>query len=231
MAGSPSPGNRKVGEPGKLRGVRRQCCSRETLTYSGDIMTCCRLFVLVLPHLLWLSVACTRPPTARMPAPSHAPAAPPLEVPYIPTPPEVVKRMLQLAGVGPTDVVYDLGSGDGRIVIIAARQFGARAVGVELDPRRIAEATANARHAGVSERVQFLQQDLFLTDLREATVVTLFLTPALNLRLRPKLQRELGPGARVVSHLYDMGDWKPNAVERVQGRPVYRWIIPAKDSH
>ncbi|MCS6925332.1 MAG: methyltransferase domain-containing protein [Candidatus Binatia bacterium] len=185
-------------------------------------MRSCRLFVLVLLHVPWLSVACTPP----LPV-----GTPPLDVPYIPTPLGVVKRMLQLAGVGPTDVVYDLGAGDGRIVITAARRFGARAVGVELDPLRVAEATANARRAGVSERVRFLQQDLLLTDLREATVVTLFLTPALNLRLRPKLWRELRPGARVVSHLYDMGDWKPDRVERVQGRPVYRWTIPARNTH
>ncbi|HXG22550.1 MAG TPA: methyltransferase domain-containing protein [Methylomirabilota bacterium] len=156
----------------------------------------------------------------------HTPVSSSLDVPYAPTPREVVKRMLQLAQVGPTDVVYDLGSGDGRIVIMAARQFGARAVGVELDPARIAEAIINARQAGVSERVQFLQQDLFTADLHDATVVTLFLTPALNLRLRPKLWRELRPGARVVTHLYDMGDWKPDKIERVHGRPVYYWSIP-----
>lgn len=190
-----------------------------------------RLFALILPSALWLSVACTLSLPVSRPVSSHTPAPPPLDVPYIPTPWGVVKRMLQLARVGSTDVVYDLGSGDGRIVITAARRFGARAVGVELDPLRIAEATANARRAGVSERVRFLQQDLLLTDLREATVVTLFLTPTLNLRLRPKLWRELRPGARVVSHLYDMGDWRPDTVERVQGRPVYCWTIPARNAY
>jgi ribosomal protein L11 methylase PrmA len=134
--------------------------------------------------------------------------------------------MLQLAAVGPTDVVYDLGAGDGRMVIMAAQQFGARAVGIDLDPARIAEATENAQRAGVSERVRFLRQDLFTADIREATVVTLFLTPTLNVRLRPKLWRELKPGTRIVSHLYDMGDWKPEKVERVNGRLVYYWAIP-----
>jgi protein-L-isoaspartate O-methyltransferase len=152
--------------------------------------------------------------------------APGLDVPYVPTPPSVVRRMLQIAQVGPHDMVYDLGAGDGRIAIAAARQFGARAVGVELDPERIKEAKANAEQAGVSDRVRFLQQDLFTADISEATVVTLFLTPALNLRLRPKLWSELKPGTRVVAHLYDMGDWKPTKMERVDGRPVYDWIIP-----
>jgi SAM-dependent methyltransferase len=133
--------------------------------------------------------------------------------------------MLQLAQVGPNDVVYDLGAGDGRIAVAAAQQFGARAVGIDLDPARIAEANTNAQRAGVRERVQFLLQDLFTADISEATVVTLFLTPALNLRLRPKLWRELKPGTRVVAHLYDMGDWKPDKLERVRGRPVYYWVI------
>jgi precorrin-6B methylase 2 len=134
--------------------------------------------------------------------------------------------MLQLAQVGPHDIVYDLGAGDGRIAIAAAQQFGARAVGIELDPERIVEANANAEQAGVSDRVRFLQQDLFTANISEATVVTLFLTPALNLRLRPKLWSELKPGTRVVAHLYDMGDWRPEKIEHVHGRPVYYWVIP-----
>lgn len=152
--------------------------------------------------------------------------APGLDVPYVPTPPPVVRRMLQLAQVGPHDIVYDLGAGDGRIAIAAAQQFGARAVGIELDPERIVEANANAEQAGVSDRVRFLQQDLFTANISEATVVTLFLTPALNLRLRPKLWSELKPGTRVVAHLYDMGDWRPEKIEHVHGRPVYYWVIP-----
>lgn len=151
-----------------------------------------------------------------------------LPVLYVPTPPAVVDAMLKVADVKPTDVVYDLGSGDGRIVIAAAQQRGARGVGVDIDPLRVEEATENARKAGVSDRVQFRQQDLFQTDLREATVVTLYLLPELNLQLRPKLLRELKPGSRIVSHAFSMGDWKPDRVILVDGRVVYYWVVPEK---
>lgn len=180
----------------------------------------------LLYSLCWVGLACTHTPQALVTRAHDGQPSPRLDVAYVSTPFAVVKRMLQIAQVGPADVVYDLGAGDGRIVIMAAQQFGARAVGIDLDPMRIAEANENARRAGVSERVQFLRQDLFTADLKEATVVTLFLTPTLNLRLRPKLWRELKPGARVVAHLYDMGDWKPDKVERVNGRLVYYWVIP-----
>jgi SAM-dependent methyltransferase len=154
-------------------------------------------------------------------------ASPKLDVPYEPTPPEVVRAMVQLAAVTPGDVVYDLGCGDGRIVIEAAK-LGARGVGVDLDPQRIREARANARAAGVEDAVDFRVGDLFAADVRPATVVMLFLWPEVNLRLRPKLLAELRPGARVVSHWHDMGDWKPEKTIDVSGRKVHLWIIPER---
>jgi SAM-dependent methyltransferase len=152
-----------------------------------------------------------------------------LDVPYVPTPNEVVAGMLRLADVKQGDVVYDLGCGDGRIVIAAAqRATNVRAVGVDIDPRRIAEATANARRAGVAERTRFIRQDLFDTDLREASVVTLYLLPSLNVKLRPKLLEELKPGTRIVSHGFDMGDWKPARVARAGNSDIYLWIVPER---
>jgi precorrin-6B methylase 2 len=148
-----------------------------------------------------------------------------LDVPYEPSSPQVVGAMLRLAGVGPGDVVYDLGCGDGRIVIAAAT-LGARAVGVDLDPERIREARANARAAGVADRVELREGDLFATDVSPATVVTLFLWPHVNLRLRPKLLRELRPGSRIVSHLHDMGDWPPRETIDVGGARVHLWVVP-----
>jgi precorrin-6B methylase 2 len=148
-----------------------------------------------------------------------------LDVPYEPTPPEVVRAMMDLAEVQPGDVVYDLGCGDGRIVVEAARR-GARGVGVDLDPRRIAEARANASAAGVADRVELRVGDLFETDVRPATVVTLFLYPNVNRELRPRLLAQLRPGARIVSHMHDMGDWRPDRTVEVAGRKVYLWIVP-----
>ena len=157
-------------------------------------------------------------------------AHPRADVPYVQTPHEVVAQMLRLAGVGRNDVVYDLGSGDGRLVIAAARDFGARGVGVEIDPRLVAQSVESARRAGVGDRVIFREQDLFQTDLADATVVTLYLSPALNLRLRPKLLRELRAGARIVSHDFDMGDWPPARALRIDVRErasqVYLWVVP-----
>jgi len=153
------------------------------------------------------------------------------DVHYVPTPYHVVAEMLRLAGVTPNDVVYDLGSGDGRVVITAAKDFGARGLGVDIDPQRIQEGRANARKAGVADRVQFLQQDLFETDIREATVITLYLLPKLNVQLRPKLLGELRPGTRVVSHTFTMEDWHPDKELRVPGsssdHAVYYWVVPA----
>ncbi len=153
-----------------------------------------------------------------------------LDVIWVPTDLAVVTEMLALAGVTRDDVVYDLGCGDGRIVIAAAKEFGARGVGVDLDPRRIREAQRYAVRAGVADRVTFRVQDLFDTDLREATVVTLFLSPEINLRLQPKLLRDLRPGSRVVSHRYGIGDWKPEktiTVTVLEGLNwVFLWRIP-----
>ncbi|MCS6953452.1 MAG: class I SAM-dependent methyltransferase [Bryobacterales bacterium] len=147
------------------------------------------------------------------------------DVPYVPTPPEVVEGMLKLAGVKSSDVVYDLGCGDGRIVIMAAEKFGARGVGIDINPERIREAEENARKAGVTGRVRFIQGNLFDADIQEATVVTLYLLSSVNLKLRPKLIKELRPGARVVSNTFDMGDWKPDREIEVNGRRVYLWTI------
>lgn len=151
---------------------------------------------------------------------------PELQVVYIPTPHEVVTAMLEMAHVGKDDVVYDLGSGDGRICITAVKDFGARkAVGIDLDDARIQEAIANARAARVGGRVEFRRQDLFDADLREATVVTLYLSADINRRLRPKLAGELKPGARVVSHVFDMGDWTPAETLTVSGRRIFLWTM------
>jgi hypothetical protein len=150
------------------------------------------------------------------------------DVVFIPTPADVVKAMLEMAEVTASDVVYDLGSGDGRIVIAAVKDFGAaRGVGIELDPFHVLEARANARRLGVDGRVEFRRQDLFETDLREATVVALYLLPAVNARLRPKLLSELRSGTRVVSHAFDMGNWTPDEERTVSGRKVFLWHIPA----
>jgi len=149
------------------------------------------------------------------------------DVPFVPTPEKVVERMLDIAQVGPNDVVYDLGSGDGRIVIAAAKKHGARGVGIDIDPERIREARANARSAGVSSRVEFREGDLFKADLSQATVVTLYLLSSVNLQLRPKLLSELKPGTRIVSHAFDMGDWKPLRTEKVGSSTVYYWVVPA----
>jgi predicted RNA methylase len=150
------------------------------------------------------------------------------DVIFVPTPQEVVDAMLKLAKVGPNDVVYDLGSGDGRIPITAAKTYGARGVGIDIDPQRIREATENLKTAGVGDKVRFLNQDLFTTNISEATVVTLYLLPSLNLKLLPKLNAELKPGTRVVSHAFDMGDIKPQQTINVNGRTVYFWTVPIK---
>lgn len=151
------------------------------------------------------------------------------DVVFVPTPQEVVDAMMAVAKVGPKDVLYDLGCGDGRLVITAAQKHGARAIGIDIDPERIREANANARNAKVTDRVKFIQADLFETDFREATVVTLYLLPSLNLKLRPKLWRELKPGTRVVSHDFDMGDWVPEQRLNVASRAVYFWRITGKE--
>jgi hypothetical protein len=148
-------------------------------------------------------------------------------VPFVTTPPHVVSEMLKLADVSPSDIVYDLGSGDGRIVIAAARDFGARAVGVEIDSKLVRESERNAESAGVSSRARFIQQDLFQVDMREATVVTLFLLPGVNVMLAPKFLKELRPGTRIVSYLHDMGEWQPDKTPRADTSAVYYWVVPA----
>ena len=152
---------------------------------------------------------------------------PQLDVHFVPTPEEVVDRMLTMARVTDKDFVIDLGSGDGRIVITAAKKYGARGLGVDLDPQRIQEAQANLQKAGVSDKVEFRQQNLFETDLNKATVLTMYLLPRLNLQLRPTLL-DLKPGTRLASHAFDMGDWRADRHERIEGRDAYFWIVPAK---
>jgi SAM-dependent methyltransferase len=151
-----------------------------------------------------------------------------IDAPYVSSPEEVVSAMLRLADVKPTDIVYDLGSGDGRIVIAAAHDFGARGVGVELNADHIRDAKQAAQKAGVADRTRFLQQDLFDADIREATVVTLYLLPDINLKLKPKLLRELKPGTRIVSHSFHMGDWKPDKEITVSGNKIYLWVVRPK---
>ena len=161
-------------------------------------------------------------------APAFAQLVPPrgLDVPYEPSPQAVVERMLQLAGVGSGDLVYDLGSGDGRIVITAAKTMGARGVGIDLDPRRVDEARANAKAAGVEDKVQFKVGNLYESDFSQATVVTLFLWPQVNRKLRPELWRQLKPGTRVVSYIWDMGEeWPPDKTVRVGGKAIHYWTI------
>ena len=147
------------------------------------------------------------------------------DVIFVPTPDAVVDVMLDLAKVGKQDVVYDLGCGDGRIVVAAAKRGARRAVGVDVDPKRVEEARANVKAAKVEDRAEIVDADLFKMDLGDATVVTLYLLPRLNLELRPKLL-QLPAGTRIVSHAFDMGDWKPEATRNVNGNMVYFWTVP-----
>jgi len=183
--------------------------------------------LLALLATLSLAAGCGRP--AAPPAAAAEPLVR-LDVIYVPSEMAVVTAMLEGVGVGPSDVVYDLGCGDGRIVVTAAARYGARGVGVDIDPERIAEAKANAVKAGVADRVTFLVQDLFVTDVSPATVVALYLGSEVNLRLRPKLLSDLRPGTRVVSHRFDMGDWTPLRTIDVPledgPRRVFFWRIP-----
>jgi SAM-dependent methyltransferase len=169
---------------------------------------------------------------AQNPQPKRQP-----DVPYVPTTEAAVQEMLKLAEVKKSDVVYDLGCGDGRIVIAAAKSFGARGVGIDINPQRINEAKQNAKTAGVDNMVRFEENDLFQADIREASVVTLFLLPQINLKLRPKLLQDLKPGTRVVSNTFDMGDWKPEKEATVGGNDsdfeplshkLYLWIVPPR---
>ena len=156
--------------------------------------------------------------------PSRAP-----DVEFVPSESVAIDSMLSIARVGPTDVVYDLGSGDGRIIIAAAKRFGARGVGIEIDPRLVAQSRRSADSAGVGKLVEFREGDLFEADLRPATVVVLYLLPELNLRVRPKLLAELAPGTRVVSHEFDMGDWRPDTTVSAGWSKVHLWTIGPRD--
>ena len=148
-------------------------------------------------------------------------------VPFVPTPQEVVDKMVDLAAIKKGDVVYDLGSGDGRIVVTAAKK-GAKAVGFEIDGDLVKQSRDNIRKAGVQDQAEIRQQDILTVDLSAASVVTMYLLPDVNLQLRPNILSQLKPGSRVVSHAFDMGDWKPDRIERVEGRTLYLWTIPAK---
>jgi SAM-dependent methyltransferase len=166
----------------------------------------------------WLLAGCTLYAAAQT---GRAP-----DVPYVPSPQEVVDKMLELAGVKSSDVLYDLGCGDGRIVITAAKKYGAHATGVDINPERIQEARANAEKAGVLKLVNFVEGDLFQADVSKASVVTLYLLPGVNLKLRPRLLTQLRQGSRIVSHSFDMGDWKPVKTAEVNGRTIYLWVVP-----
>lgn len=150
-----------------------------------------------------------------------------LDVPFVPTEEFVVDAMLELANVGPKDVLYDLGSGDGRILVSAAREFGTRGVGIDIDPQRIAEAFEYAELSQVENLVDFVEGDIFTADFGDASAVTLYLLQSINEQLRPRLLSELRPGSRVVSHAFDMGDWKPDDSRKVGNVNIYKWIIPA----
>ena len=178
----------------------------------------------------WLRVRCprlTRFILLLLLAHSAGAAAQFFDVPYVPTPQVVVDEMLRIADVKPEDYVIDLGCGDGRIPVTAAGYFGARALGIDIDPGRIAESHANAKAAGVTERVEFRQGNLFDLDISRASVVTMYLLPDVNIKLRPKLLQALKPGTRIVSHDFSMGDWKPDRVVTVQ-KKIHFWVIPAR---
>lgn len=182
-----------------------------------------------LSRVAILAVLALSSALAQAPKPKRTP-----DVPYVPTTEPAVEAMLSLAKVTKNDVVYDLGCGDGRIVVTAAKKFGARGVGIDINPERIAEARENARKNGVEHLVKFIEGDLFEADIREASVVTLFLLSSVNLKLRPKLLAELKPGTRVVSNTFDMGDWKPdkefslddNGEGSYLSHKFYLWVIP-----
>lgn len=191
---------------------------------------CRRSFVSALGALACIASMFAAPPSLANDAEASRPARK-LDVWYVPTPHQIVDRMLDAANVRMGDVVYDLGCGDGRMVIAAAKKYSTRGYGVDLDPRRIREARANAKKAGVEHLVTFEVGDMFETDISEATVVLLYLLPELNKRLKPKLLSELRPGARVVSHDWDMGkDWPPDREIKLGTSGIYLWRIPDKDS-
>lgn len=177
-------------------------------------------FVALPPMALMAAAQTPAPAPAPAPTPSRAP-----DVIFVPTPAEVVKGMLDLAKVTKSDLVVDLGCGDGQIVVAAARDFGARSIGVDIDPARVKEANENITKNKVEDKAKIIQGDLFEADIKDATVVTLYLLPRLNEKLRPKLWKELKVGTRIVSNSFDMGDWKPDQTAEADGRTVYLWTI------
>jgi cyclopropane fatty-acyl-phospholipid synthase-like methyltransferase len=178
----------------------------------------------IVASILFAAIASVLPIAAQQPATQTGLRKP--DIYWVPTPPAVVDAMLKLADVKPSDVVYDLGCGDGIIVTTAAQKYGARAVGVDIDPQRVKEATERARKMGVSDRVEIRQGDLFEADIKDATVVTLYLLQSLNMKLMPKLKSDLKPGTRIVSQTFNMGEaWPPEKTIEVDGRPVYLWTI------
>jgi len=180
--------------------------------------------------LIALAAACSLAASAPLFAQAQKqPATQYPDVIFVPTPQEVVEDMLRLANVQKGDVLYDLGSGDGRIAITAARKYGIKATGIDIDPERIREANENAKKAGVPDLVKFRQENLFSADFKDATVITLYLLPDLNVKLRPKLWNELKPGTRIVSHQFEMGAWKPEKRLESNGRTIYFWTVPPKD--
>ncbi len=174
-----------------------------------------KVFVVGVAAVLSLVLVSAAPAQSRYP-----------DVPYVPSSPQIVEGMLKLAGVTAADTVYDLGCGDGRIVVMAAQKFGAHAVGVDIDPERIKEANENAKKAGVQDKVKFIEGDLFTAPIKDASVVTLYLLRTVNMKLRPRLLKELRPGTRVVSHTFDMGEWKSDKEIEVNGSRIYLWTIP-----
>lgn len=190
------------------------------------VLACC----LLLSTVVSLSGCLQNRDTSQTPPDESSPFAADTtvetDVPFVGTPQDVVDRMLKLAEVSEEDVVYDLGSGDGRIVVTAAQKFGARGVGIEIDPQRLREARRNAKQAGVTEQVEFRQEDLFEADFSEASVVTMYLLPDVNMKLRPELLMQLDPGDRVVSHAFDMGSWEPDSTVEAGTHTLYLWTIP-----
>ena len=195
--------------------LRDKLCSMKTITRSAIVAR--RRSVCLVEVVC--SVMLASAPLAAQQGDVHR------DVPYVPTPPDVVEAMLNLGGVKKGDIMYDLGCGDGRIVIMAAQKFGATGTGVDIDPERIKEAEENAKQAGVTGRVHFLQKNLFDADFHDATVVTLYLLPAINIKLRPKLLTELKVGTRIVSHQFDMGEWKPDKQVNMDWRILYLWTV------
>ena len=187
-----------------------------------------QVFTLSRRHAVFGAAAALAAPALIGRAIAQTEPTPRLDVPFVPTPQIVVDKMLELAKVQKTDFLIDLGSGDGRIPVTAAERFGVKALGVDINPQRIKEANERAQAANVTNLVEFRQEDLFQTDLSQANVLTMYLLPSVNLKLRPKILSDMKPGTRVVSHAFDMGDWAPEQKVTVDGRTVYLWTVPPR---